>query len=376
MSAKQDYLSSLTERVARIEKKVGVSDYSLYNDNCFREEQFSININKDLVARSFIVVGTCESNKIVATNEHRQLSSINLTDIIKINDINLSSSDNNGIMSIQISQNPIFQSIKVTNSPDSNDNVVNKEYVDTAVSLGMRTDLNLCKRLDVLNPTGECLRFGRDDGTCVNVNVDANGTLNLSSTETNQTTNDIDIFAEKINLLSNINSSTPNDGSFVLYGGMGVMKDLNIGGGLTVETYNGIPTKFKYYEEGALQVIWTGIWENPIDSSFVYQRCGGVVTLMIPYIGVRSNTSDIITNTAETYLPKRLRPIYDIPHSVDIVDNDGKFDGVITIYGNDGRIVIKPKNALRYSGAGISGFYTVCVQYMVDTKKLDAEDNE
>lgn len=376
MSTNQEYLSCLTGRISRIEKRVGCADTGAYCDSCFIEEPFSVNVQKDLVVRSFIVAGTCEPNKLLATNEHRQLKSIDTSSLINIDDINLTSTaNNNGGITIHGTQEPIFKSIKITDNPVQNDNVVNKEYVDNAISLGSRVDLNLCKRLDVLNPDGECFRFGRDGGNCINVNVEANGTLNLSSTDTEQTVNDIDVFAERINLLSNVNSTTPKDGSLVLYGGLGVMKDINVGGGLTLKTYNGIPTKFDYYEEGAMQIIWTGIWENPIDSSFVYQRNGGVVTIMIPYVGMRANISSVITNSSDTYLPARLRPIYDIPHNFDIIDNDGKFEGLITVYGNDGRIVIKPKNSLRFSGSGISGFNTICVQYMVDTKKLNEEDD-
>ena len=371
----QPYLHSISERISKIEKKIGCSNVGGSSSNgCLREEECCMNVYKDLVTRCNVVISKCEPNKLVATNEHKQLQSINLQQLIKgtVNQIDISAT-NTGIkincpQDLDEMATPTFKSLKLLSKPINNNEVVTKEYVDSAVATGSKTDLNLCKRLDVINPDGECLRLGRDGGTFIDIKVDANGTLNLSNNAEYEI-NDIDIYGERINLLSNIDSTSPNTGSLVLYGGMGIMKDLQLGGGLYLQNDAGIPSKLDFFEEGAMQIIWGGIWNSPIDSSFVYQRIGGSVNLMIPYIGSRAYINNVITNTPATYLPERLRPLYDIKKKIRIIDNDNELSGWITIYGDDGRIVIKPKLISKFSGVGISGFHTLSLNYMVDTKK-------
>lgn len=138
--------------------------------------------------------------------------------------------------------------------------------------------------------------------------------------------------------------------------------------GLYFPTIGGIQTKLDFYEEGAFGISWKGIWENNVSSTFVYQRIGKWVSLMFPYVSNRANKTGTITNTAETYLPRRLRPMYDI--SIDINGNDNMYDipVKVTVYGDDGRILIKPKNMAEYSGAGISGFNTFSISYMVKSE--------
>jgi hypothetical protein len=370
----EHYLHSLTSRVTQLERMV---EYNTIHRTLgsVAEEASCVNVHKDIVARHHIVASLCEPNKIVMTNEHKQLQSLNINSVITGTENQIYVTTNpNGIASVRCPQDinttssPTFQSIYVTKTPSTDNEVTNKAYVDSAVANSSKVDLNLCKRLDIINPDGACMRIGRDGGTFVDVNVDANGTLNLSSTENSTTTNDIDIFGERINFLSNINTTSPLTGSLVVYGGVGIVKDLHLGGGIYLRTDEGIPSKLDFFEEGALPIMWTGIWSTQIDSEFVYQRIGGKVTLMFPYVACMSNVSDVITNTQSTYLPSTLRPIYDIKEKKNVIDNNTEMSGYISIFGNDGRITVKPEAQPKFTGTGISGFGTICISYMVDVK--------
>lgn len=370
----EHYLHSLTSRVTQLER---VQEYNNIHRTLgsIAEEPSCVNIHKDIIARHHIVASLCDPNKIVMTNEHKQLRSLDINSIITgtENQIYVAATPNGGAVlscpqDINITSTPTFQSIYITKNPSNDNEVANKAYVDSVVANSSKVSLNLCKRLDIINPEGACMRIGRDGGTFVDVNVDANGTLNLSSTENSTTTNDIDIFGERINFLSNINTTSPQTGSLVVYGGMGIVKDLHLGGGIYLRTDEGIPSKLDFFEEGALPIMWTGIWSTQIDSEFVYQRIGGKVTLMFPYVACMSNTSDIITNTQNTYLPATLRPIYDIKEKKNIIDNNTEMSGYISIFGNDGRITVKPESQPKFTGTGVSGFGTICISYMVDVK--------
>lgn len=366
------HLQLLTQRVAILEKKTGNNTIDM--SQCITIEPTCINTRRDIVARGHIVASMCEPNRLVSTNEHKQLQSINLSEIIKgvPSQINIETTANGITLStpqdISTYSTPLFKSIYVTDTPQFENNVVTKSYVDNAILNCSKHELNLCTRVDIVNPEGSCIRMGRDKGTFIDINVDANGTLNLTNTDDTTETNDIDIYCERINLLSNINATSPQTGSLVLYGGAGIIKDLYIGGGIYLCTNNGVPTKLDFFEEGSLQINWTGIWSTVIESEFMYQRIGKCITLMIPYIGSQTSTSDIITNTSDTYLPLRLRPVYDIESRVTILDNNIQMTGLVTIYGTDGRVTVKPEINPKFTGTGISGFHTFSMVYFVGGK--------
>jgi hypothetical protein len=213
----------------------------------------------------------------------------------------------------------------------------------------------------------DCLLVGTNN--LIKLKVDEAGTLNIGSISSQKELNEVDLYSEKINFLSNVNTSSPNSGSIVMYGGLGIMKDLSVGGGILTKTDGGIPTKLDYFEEGTLDVVWDGIWSEKIDSSYIYQRIGHLVTLNIPYTANSAINSGIITNTLETVLPKRLRPNYDIKYTIDGQNEGRNVQCVAVIYGNDGRIKIYPKNGKVYSGNDICGFDTFCISYMSNLRE-------
>jgi len=65
--------------------------------------------------------------------------------------------------------------------------------------------------------------------------------------------------------------------------------------------------------------------------------------MTIPYTSNRATTEGTIENTVETYLPDRLRPIYDIKMVIGGYDDDKEIDVKVTIFGDDGKIIIYPK---------------------------------
>lgn len=366
------WLQTVTTRVTKLEHM---------GYGCMSEEPYCLNIHKDLVSRGYLVASKCDPSKPVMTNEHKQLMSYNMNKFIHGQQNQISVIGNNdGSVTIGLAQEqvlpqePTFKSIKLYSDPKEATDVATKEYVDKTVSNALPA-LNACSQISVINPNGDCLRIGRNDKTFIDINVEENGTLNLTNEKPDGKINDIDIYGERINLLSNLNTTSPNTGSVVVYGGMGIMKDLQIGGNLYLKTYNGIPSKLDFFEEGVLPVIWSGIWENDIDTSIIYQRIGGCVTLMVPYTCGRSTKSDVITNTVETYLPERLRPIYDIKPHIDTIYDDIETDGYAKIFGDNGKIIIYPKISSTFSEEGMCGFQTFSVNYMVDTKKETLEED-
>lgn len=372
MSGK-DYLKILTQRLTSLEKNKSGQSSILPS---MIENQSCIDTHKDLVAYNNIVLSLCEPNKVIMTNEHKQLTTCKLGQLISgtQNQINVSQEENNHIIlscpqDIGTQSYPQFNKIKLTGEPTELTDVTTKKYVDDTIIA--HDGLNMTSRIDVINPTGDCLRIGRTTGNYININVDMDGTLNLTNEKPNGTVNEIDIYGQRINLLSNLNSTDPKSGSIVSFGGVGILKDLHIGGGLFLRTEEGIPTKLDFFEEGIFPIEWTGIWNDLIDASLAYQRIGNWVMLMIPYTAGR--TSEIsnngsITNTTNTYLPSRLRPIYDIGVNIDGLNNDVKTSVKAIIYGDSGQIVIKPIND-NYNGSGFGGFDTFSISYMVDTKK-------
>lgn len=366
ISPKRDYLEVLTKRISNMEKCK--QSGSLFEGSTW------IDINKDLVLRNHLVTSLCEPNKLTATNEHKQVLSTNLTSWIFGSNINVADNGRGGVslscpQNIDTNSTPTFRTIQIMSDPTETTHATNKKYVDSEILKNMNHEVNMCSRISVVNPTGDCLRIGRSEGTFIDINVDKDGTLNMTNEKPSGNTNDIDIFGQRINLLSNIDTTSPNTGSLVAFGGVGIMKDLQVGGGIYLRTEEGIPTKLDFYEEGTMPMLWEGIWEDPIDTSIVYQRIGNWVMLMFPYTAGRAVKADRIINNVETYLPKRLRPIYDIKIGIDGTDNDIEVPIKVAVYGDDGRIIIQPKTGNGYSGEGISGFNTFSMQYMVDIVK-------
>jgi len=235
---------------------------------------------------------------------------------------------------------------------------------DGGIDICRNEDYNSMK-LDRISD--DCLLVGTKN--LIKLKVDEAGTLNIGSIMSQKELNEVDIYSEKINFLSNVNTSSPNTGSIVMYGGLGIIKDLSVGGGILTKTDGGIPTKLDYFEEGTLNVIWDGIWTEPIDSSYIYQRIGHFVTLNIPYTANSSVRSGMIGNTTETFLPKRLRPNYDIKYTIDGQNEGRSVQCIVSIYGNDGRIKIYPKNGKVFSDNEICGFDTFCVSYMSNLRE-------
>lgn len=213
----------------------------------------------------------------------------------------------------------------------------------------------------------DCLLVGTNN--LIKLKVDDAGTLNVGSISSQGELNEIDLYSEKINFLSNVNTSSPNSGSIVMFGGLGIMKDLSVGGGILTKTDGGIPTKLDYFEEGTLDVVWDGIWSEKIDSSYIYQRIGHLVTLNIPYTANNSVNSGVITNTIDTVLPKRLRPNYDIKYTIDGQNEGRHVQCSVVVYGDDGRMKIYPKNGKVFSDSDICGFDTFCISYMSNLKE-------
>lgn len=366
------YLATLTLRSSRIEKllrdKMPVT--SMIEGSSY------INSNKDFVAYGHIVPSLCEPNKILATNEHKQLVQTHITQWLygTPNQIDVVNNNGHAILKcpqdLGINSSPLFKSVKVKNEPTDQRDVASKLYVDTEIQKMKLPELNACSKISIINPEGDCLRIGRNGGNFVNINVDKDGSLNLTNEKPNGQVNEIDIYGEKINFLSNVNAVRPNHGSVVMYGGLGVMQDLQLGGKLYLNTYKGIPTGLDYFEEGSMSIVWEGIWNDSVDTLLVYQRIGKWVMLTIPYTSSRATTEGIIENTLETYLPERLRPIYDIKTTIGGYDDDKEIDVKVTIFGDDGKISIYPKGGQKFTGVGISGFDTFSVSYMMDDKEL------
>lgn len=311
----QDYLVSLTKRVSCCEK----DGQNPHRHTHLKFDSNVVQCNKDLVCNGYIVSSLCSPNRLVYTNQHKQLVSTNLSDVVRGNNINIVSNGDGTItvanpQNISQSSSPSFQRITVTNQPVNLNDVTTKQYVDDKLSM-------------------------LESGV-------------------------FDVKSAQINLTSTKNAESLSTGALVIAGGMGVTKDLYVGGGLHLPNSDGILTKLDYFEEGTLSISWDNIWSNPISSTFAYQRIGKWVMLMFPYSSHMATRRGIIFNTTDTYLPPRLQPLYDITHDVGGSDNSSDIPVCATIYGDNGRITIKPKNASEYSGSGICGFNTFSISYM------------
>lgn len=311
----QDYLVSLTKRVSCCEK----DGQNPHRHTHLKFDSNVVQCNKDFVCNGYIVSSQCSPNRLVYTNQHKQLVSANLSNIVRGNNINIVS-NGDGTITVANPQNisktstPTFKMITMTNQPVNQNDVTTKKYVDEKLS-----------------------EF--DSGL-------------------------FDVKTSQIKLSSTINSENISSGAFVISGGMGIAKDLYVGGGLHLPNSNGILTKLDYFEEGTLSILWDNIWSNPISSTFAYQRMGKWVMLMFPYVSHVATRRGIISNTIDTYLPPRLQPLYDISHDVNGSDNSLDIPVCATIYGDNGRITVKPKNISEFSGSGICGFNTFSISYM------------
>jgi hypothetical protein len=237
------------------------------------------------------------------------------------------------------------------------------EKSDGGIDINKSDDYNSMKLNRI---SDDCLLVGTKN--LIKLKVDEEGTLNIGSISSQKELNEVDLYSERINFLSNVDTSSPNTGSIVMRGGLGVLGNISIGGGITTKTDGGIPTKLDYFEEGTLNIIWDGIWDEQIDSLLIYQRMGHFVTLNIPYTANNATKSGVIENTIETQLPKRIRPNYDIKYTIDGQNEGINVQCVVSVFGNDGKIKIYPKNGKLYTGNDICGFDTFCVSYMANLK--------
>ena len=308
------YLVALTNRLSSIEK----DGQHTHHGTHMKFDGNSIQCNKDVVCNGFLVSSKCEPNKIACTNQHKQILSANLSDFVKVKNLSISPSDDGTItienqQDLSISSTPTFKMAKLTEQPSEQDDVVTKKYVDDKI-------------------------VGLDEG------VFEIGT--------------------QIKMLSTLNADSYDTGSCVISGGIGVAKDLFIGGGIHLPNENGILTPLNYFEEGTLSINWCDIWDHEISSTYAYQRIGKWIMLMFPYISHVAVSSGTIKPTSDTYLPSRLRPLYDITLDITGTDNGSDIPVSVTFYGDDGRIAIKPKSTSTYTGSGISGFNTFCAMFM------------
>lgn len=317
------HIVALTERLASIEKLKSVSSPILSEKDSLLFEQNSIQVNKDLVCNGFNVQSMCAQNSVVKTNEHKQLVSANMSDFIFSDNIDIVNNPNGSISlhcnnSSSLPSSPTFAHINVLSDPVKDEHCVHKKYVDDKLE-------QICSGL-------------------------------------------IDVNTVQTRIVSTANSTGFESGSLIVGGGVSINKDVYVAGSLFLQNNTGFLTGLNYFEEGSLDISWSGIWDHELLSSFVYQRVGRFVSLMFPYISNRSVYSGVISNIPEKYLPKRLRPIYDISITIDGSDNDNStIPVVVKIFGDNGKIIIKPKNNKSFSGSGIAGFNTFCIHYMTDT---------
>lgn len=319
------YLHSISQRLNDLDK--------LSLKNCAKDTGSCISITKDAVFWNNLVLDRCRPNQLIMTNEHKQLVSMDLKEFIK-------SEIEKVIPTIQITQTPtqITQPVQQIIQPKF-EGVMNN--------------------LKIINDEGNCLTLGRGSDV-INFNIDNDGSLFLS----NGKNEEIDIFIPKLNFLSNIDTTTPMDGSITIYGGLGIVRNLCVGGGILLKTDDGVPTELDYFEEGSIPIVFAGPWENDVDSIVNYQRIGSVVTLFIPYTAQKAVVSNSIHNTVESYLPERLRPVFDIEFDIDTINSSENEKGKMIFYGDDGRIVIQT-DKINFEPTGLCGFRTKCVNFMV-----------
>lgn len=309
-----DYLISLTQRMSNSEKcnRYNISSYVHLDAN-------TLQCDKDVVCHGYNVQSKCEPNKLVKTNQHKQLVSTNVSDIINGCNIDIQNNPNGSItirnpQQVSPSSIPTFKSINITDPPTNDNHVATKRYVDTKLS-------------------------GID-----------NGIFNTGTTQ--------------IRLPSTVNSTSCSSGSLIVAGGMAIEKDFYMGGGLFFPNETGIMTRLDFFEEGTLNIIWNNIWDHEISSVFAYQRIGKWVSLMFPYIAHSATKSGIISNMDVSYLPERLQPLYDISIDIFGLDNNLTIPVCVTFFGDNGKINVKPKDVAMYTGIGICGFNTFSISYM------------
>lgn len=346
-----NYLPTLTGRITKLEKELRhVHNNTLFmNDDIIRsrniqaqtaqiiKQQKQNNGVKNIKVPPPKLPTQMNVSKIVCLNKNNQISPTNLSEWISFSDANM----------------------KVKDRGDGG--VIIDAFTLRDLEIKKQQTVESIQPIQI-HSTDNSIMIGKKN--LVKLSIDDNGTMNITNQTQKGDLNEVDIYSEKINFLSNVESTNPNTGSIVTYGGMGIMKNLSIGGGIVLPTKAGIPTKLDYFEEGTLSIVWTGIWNGSIDATYIYQRMGHLVTLCIPYTTNRSTVAGVITNTQETYLPKRLRPNYDIKYTVEGQDDGISMAIVVSIFGDDGKIKIYPKNGKVFSGSGISGFDTFCVSYM------------
>ena len=216
------------------------------------------------------------------------------------------------------------------------------------------------------NHTSETTNFSKiemigNNGTHLDIKIDPDNALTI----TNSKSKDIDIFIPQINLLSDLDSTSINNGSVVVYGGMSIMKHLYIGDGIFFKNSGSEPASLDYYNEGTLRIQVMGIWADILDIGIKYQCIGSSVTIMINETTDIATTSGTIQNTVDTYLPPNLSPVYDIGFGIYTIDNEVETFGKIIITAT-GQITIQhSKDDINFSGNGISGFRAVCITYLV-----------
>lgn len=391
----QEHLQSITHRISQLEKSLSNNKKQSVVSKNITEGVMWMDFHKDIVAKRYIVPTTCDKNKLLATNEQKQIISADMDKFItgKSEQIIVEPTSDGGIFlscpqSIGKTSTPEFTGVKITGTPSDTNDVVTKGYVDNLVkgNVGLQNINTQIKQENILQEPSINIKQPESSNNTVDTHVgeitkkindkniefsvDDDGTLNITNKATcnDNVINEIDLYAQRLNLLSNINSVDPKTGALVLYGGLGVIKDVHIEGGLYLPSKGGESSKLDYFEEGVLDIKWCGIWKETIKSSILYQRIGNWVMIMIPYIAGIANKDGVIENTIDTRIPKRLCPIYDMKIAGFGTNADAETDVRIIIYGDDGRIKIYPTLQKQFS-KGMSGFDTFSISYMIDVKK-------
>jgi len=269
-----------------------------------------LEFNKDISIRNNLILPNTSPNKILMTNEHNRVISCDINSIIK-------------------------------------------EEV-------MKNKTSLFDNIQIINNAGNCLSLGQSDKNLLKFSVDSDNTLNISSS----ISNDLDIFTKKINLLSNADSTNINSGSLIVYGGASVMKKLRVGDGIYLGTAVGEQFKLNCFEGGSIDIVWSGIWSQNIPTTITYQLIGRSVTLNMHSLTEESMMLDIIQNTPDSLLPKKLCPIKTISFPIFVIDDNVEKYGKIIIHP-DGKINICCNLNDTFSGHGISGFSEINIFFIV-----------
>lgn len=312
-----NYKTLLTKRISDCEKKF----------DFFHQNANEIHCRKNFICDTNITPNACETRKLVSTNQFKQLISTNLSywihgdDTVKITD------DNHGGIFISCPNSNKQNCISNNNTENNSDKNIPNENIHVYKMTKLTDDQN------------------------VNIDKKYVDELIINSTQNSTSTKEM-------------TPDTKTD-ALIIMGGASIIKDLCVGGGIILPNENGIPTKLNYFEEGTLNILWEGIWDHEISSVFAYQRIGRWVMLMFPYISHIAKIQNIISNTKSTFLPYRLRPIYDMNITIDGYDGENMIPISVTIYGDDGKIIIKPKNYSTFTNRGyLCGFHTFSLSFM------------